>query len=208
MRRTLALSLVVHLALVFSLDAEPLSSPPPLRRLEWTEFAEARTPPPMRPMATAPRPALAGGRRRRAASPRTAPAPVDPGPGLVDLPSGDGETPASTAGEDLGTSDAGAAAGAGDAPLVRPPTHPRLVTEVRPEYPEALRDAEVQGDVELEVTVDVDGQVVFVRVVHAADEALADAAARAVRQSRWLPGTREGAPTRATVRYVYSFVLE
>ncbi|MDX2013551.1 MAG: TonB family protein [Myxococcaceae bacterium] len=208
-RLAVALSLAAHGGLLLALDAAPAGAKARApRRFEWTETVEARTPPPLRPAPTAPRPALAGGPRRRAVSPRTPPAPVDPGPGLIELPSGEGETPASTAGDDQGTSDAGAGAGAGDAPLLRPPTRPRLLTEVRPEYPEALRDAEVQGEVELEVTVDVDGQVASVRVVHAADDALAEAAARAVRQSRWLPGTHDGAPARTTVRYVYSFVLE
>jgi TonB family protein len=205
MRVALALSLLVHAVLLVTLKGPSSSTPAPTRRLEWTEVA-ARMPPAVRPPPSPPRAvrSLASRSTRRAAP--VAPAPVLPeGPGLLEVPSPPTVGPPGLPEGEGDGDDAGVMAETSFRP---PPTPPRLLTEVRAEYPEALRDAEVQGDVELSVTVEADGHVSSVTVVRAVDEALAQVARRAVEQSRWQPGTRDGVPARASVRYVYSFVLE
>lgn len=79
-----------------------------------------------------------------------------------------------------------AAAGSGPAPIrgrIRPPM--KLV-DVRPEYPAALREAKVGGDVELEARIGVDGSVVEVRGADpSAHPDLVSAAIDAVRQWRF-----------------------
>ena len=98
----------------------------------------------------------------------------------------------------------------GGAPRVAtlPDAEPRLREEVRLEYPPEARDAEVDGEVELLVTIDVNGRVVAVKVLRGLGYGLDDAAVRAIQQSRWEPGVRNGAPATLTVRYVYRFVLQ
>lgn len=89
-----------------------------------------------------------------------------------------------------------------------PDAEPRLREEVRLEYPAEARDAEVDGEVELLVTIDVNGRVVAVKVLRGQGYGLDEAAVQAIRQSRWEPGVRSGAPATLTVRYVYRFVLQ
>lgn len=89
-----------------------------------------------------------------------------------------------------------------------PDREPRLREEVRLEYPAEARDAEVDGEVELLVTIDVNGRVVAVKVLRGQGYGLDEAAVQAIRQSRWEPGVRSGAPATLTVRYVYRFVLQ
>ncbi len=89
-----------------------------------------------------------------------------------------------------------------------PDREPRLREEVRLEYPAEARDAEVDGEVELLVTIDVNGRVVAVKVLRGPGYGLDEAAEQAIRQSRWEPGVRSGGPATLTVRYVYRFVLQ
>lgn len=89
-----------------------------------------------------------------------------------------------------------------------PDREPRVREEVRLEYPAEARDADVDGEVELLVTIDVNGRVVAVKVLRGAGYGLDEAAVLAIRQSRWEPGVRSGAPATLTVRYVYRFVLQ
>lgn len=92
------------------------------------------------------------------------------------------------------------------APL--PDREPRVREEVRLEYPAEAREAEVDGEVELLVTVDVNGRVVAVKVLRGRGYGLDEAAVQAIQQSRWEPGVRDGAPAMLTVRYLYRFVLQ
>lgn len=85
---------------------------------------------------------------------------------------------------------------------------PRIREEVRLDYPADAREAEVDGEVELLVTIDVNGRVVAVKVLRGVGYGLDEAAVQAIRQSRWEPGVRTGAPATLSVRYVYRFVLQ
>lgn len=64
---------------------------------------------------------------------------------------------------------------------------PVKLEDVRPEYPQALREAGIGGDVVLEGTLATDGSVQAIRVVSAAHEQLARAAEDAVRRWRFEP---------------------
>lgn len=110
---------------------------------------------------------------------------------------------------ELGGGGLGPPVGGGAAPLVvLPDREPRLREEVRLDYPADARDAEVDGEVELLVTIDVNGRVVAVKVLRGVGYGLDEAAVQAIRQSRWEPGVRSGAPATLSVRYVYRFVLQ
>jgi len=68
------------------------------------------------------------------------------------------------------------------------PIQPLVVERVNPEYPEAARKAQIQGNVILEVAVFADGSAEVVQVVKSPHKLLSDAATQAVSRWRWLPG--------------------
>ena len=110
---------------------------------------------------------------------------------------------------ELGGGDGPPLGGGSAVPLaVLPDREPRIREEVRLDYPVEARDAEVDGEVELLVTIDVNGRVVAVKVLRGVGYGLDEAAVQAIRQSRWEPGVRSGAPASLSVRYVYRFVLQ
>jgi TonB family protein len=85
-----------------------------------------------------------------------------------------------------------------DSPSVSKPgsgvTLPRVLSEVKPEYPVRLREAGVRGLVEMDCVVLPDGTVGDVRVTRWIDPDLDVAAVQALRQWRFAPGAREGKP--------------
>lgn len=87
---------------------------------------------------------------------------------------------------------------------------PRLLTEVKPAYTTAARDAKVTGTVVLDCIVGVDGQISDVKVVRSLDSAygLDDEAVKAVRQWRFAPGTKDGKPVPVFVSIEMQFTLK
>jgi protein TonB len=86
--------------------------------------------------------------------------------------------------------------------LVTPPVR---ITSVSPNYPQAARAALIEGDVLLEAVVTEDGKVTNVSIVRSVHPLLDEAARRAVRQYRYAPARRNGAPEAATVQVTVSF---
>jgi TonB family protein len=86
-------------------------------------------------------------------------------------------------------------------------TAPTLVHEVRPTYTAQGRRLGLQGDVVLQVTVGRDGRVGDVRVVRGLGAGLEERAVDAVRQWRFTPATRQGAPVDVSVRISVEFSL-
>ena len=88
-------------------------------------------------------------------------------------------------------------------------TSPMLIHETKPNYtPEAMR-ARLQGLVVMECVVERDGSVGPVRVTRSVDPVygLDDAAVRTLKQWRFKPGTKDGAPVRVAVIVEMSFTL-
>lgn len=84
---------------------------------------------------------------------------------------------------------------------------PRLLHEERPAYtPEARRQA-LEGDVLLEVVVQRDGRVGSVRVTRGLGSGLDQKAVEAVRNWRFSPATRQGAPVDVVVSVSVEFKL-
>jgi TonB family protein len=88
-------------------------------------------------------------------------------------------------------------------------TSPRLIRQVKADYTDAAIRARIQGVVGLKCIVERDGSVGPVRVVRSLDAAsgLDEAAVAAVKQWRFAPGTKNGAPVRVEINVEMSFSL-
>lgn len=86
---------------------------------------------------------------------------------------------------------------------------PRILREVRPQYTADAMRAKIQGIIELEAVVLPDGSVGEVRVVRGLDAVfgLDQEAIKAVKQWRFLPGTRLGQPVAVLVGIELTFTL-
>jgi TonB family protein len=83
-----------------------------------------------------------------------------------------------------------------------------LIRKVQPVYPASAKANHVQGRVELEVVLSVEGVPVDIRVLSSPDDALTQSALEAVRQWRYRPALWNGNPievvTQVTVNYTLS----
>ena len=69
---------------------------------------------------------------------------------------------------------------------------PRLITEVKPSYPDDARQRGLEGEVDMEIVVRRDGSVGNVRILKGLSGAMNERAAEAVRQWRFSPARRQG----------------
>jgi protein TonB len=103
----------------------------------------------------------------------------------------------------------GSGGGAGGGPY-RPGSGiapPRLLREVKADYTEDARQRGVSGDVVLEIVVRRDGSVGDVKVLQGLAGGLNDRAVQAVRQWRFTPAQRQGAPVDVIVEVAVEFKL-
>ena len=84
---------------------------------------------------------------------------------------------------------------------------PRLLREVKPEYTEAARQRNFEGDVLLEIVVRRDGSVGDVRIRRSLDAGLDERAVWAVRQWQFAPARRLGEPVEVVVQVSVEFKL-
>lgn len=99
------------------------------------------------------------------------------------------------------------------APAMRPGgrvTDPELLKERRPTYSESAMRQKIEGAVELEAIVGVDGSVTQVRVTKSLDNTygLDQAAIDAARQWKFKPGTLEGTPVPVLITLILEFRLK
>ena len=86
---------------------------------------------------------------------------------------------------------------------------PRKLVDVRPVYPQAMRDAGLEGVVSLTALIDVAGRVVSVRVIGSpAHPDLGRAAAEAVRQWQFSPTLLNGEAVEVLMNVQVAFKLE
>jgi protein TonB len=84
----------------------------------------------------------------------------------------------------------------------------RLVGGPPPAYPDDARAAGVEGDVHLELVVDVAGAVRSARVLHGVERGLDESAMRAVRQFQFTPATKGGRPVNVRMAWSIRFRLQ
>ncbi len=90
--------------------------------------------------------------------------------------------------------------------LSPPDAEESLLNRVEPDYPEAARQKNIQGEVVLEVRIGTDGTVEGVEVLSGPRE-LVQASADAVKQWRFKPRMRDGQAVRMQTRVALSFRL-
>jgi TonB family protein len=94
------------------------------------------------------------------------------------------------------------------APLAAETQPPKLIKQVAPEYPEALRSAEITGKVVVQFGVDAAGAVVNVAVFTSDHAELNDPAVNAVKQWRFQPAMKDGQPVAtALIRVPITFAV-
>jgi TonB family protein len=84
---------------------------------------------------------------------------------------------------------------------------PRLLREVRADYTDEARRANLEGEVELEIVVRRDGTVGEVKVLRGLRGGLTERAVQAVRQWRFAPGRMKGVPVDVVVEVGVEFKL-
>lgn len=84
---------------------------------------------------------------------------------------------------------------------------PRLLREVKADYTDEARRANIEGEVELEIVVRRDGTVGDVKVLRGLRGGLSDRAIQAVRQWRFSPGRMKGTPVDVVVQVGVEFRL-
>jgi TonB family protein len=85
---------------------------------------------------------------------------------------------------------------------------PTLLTKVEPEYSDSAREEKIQGTTLLAVTIGTDGIPSDIRVARSLQQDLDANAVAAVRQWRFRPGVRDGAPVAIKAQIEVNFKLE
>lgn len=84
---------------------------------------------------------------------------------------------------------------------------PRVVSEVRPEYPKEARDKKIESKVVMDILIDQKGNVRQANVV-AGEEIFRQGALAAIRKFRFRPAMVEGKSVAVKIRYTLNFELE
>ena len=84
---------------------------------------------------------------------------------------------------------------------------PRLLREVKANYTDEARRANIEGEVQLEIVVRRDGTVGEVKIIRGLGGGLNDRAVQAVRQWRFAAGRMKGAPVDVVVEVGVEFRL-
>lgn len=87
-------------------------------------------------------------------------------------------------------------------------TEPKLLTEIRINYPEAARMMGIEGRVFLEIVIEKDGRVSLVRVLKSDNPILNDAASDAVKNALFSPAMTRDIPVRCIVTIPVMFRLK
>jgi len=195
---------------------ERISSPLPARKLPPPMRPEPKPPEPppppleakalppvMAPIATKP----ADAENREGVLAKAPETPPSQGPGAGGG-AGTGRGTGLGEGDGSGVGD-GSGGGTGGGPY-RPGSGvepPRLLREVKADYTDDARRANIEGEVELEIVVRRDGTVGDVKVLRGLRGGLSERATQAVRQWRFAPGRMKGVPVDVVVQVGVEFKL-
>jgi protein TonB len=88
-----------------------------------------------------------------------------------------------------------------------PQETPKITHRVDPVYPAILKQAGIEGDVYVVVTINDEGQIEKIDASRATDERFVPAALEAIRQWKFSPATKGGVPVKAEVTIPIKFRL-
>jgi len=88
-----------------------------------------------------------------------------------------------------------------------PQETPQVRKRVDPKYPAILKQAGIEGDVDVTVTINEQGQIQKIDASNASDSRFIPAAMEAVRQWEFAPATKGGVPIKAEVTIPFKFRL-
>jgi protein TonB len=168
---------------------EPAHNPRPAHRVSST-----------RPWPLEPSPAAA-------AVPIPTEAPVEPAPPRFALSAGTVATRPGLAVRDDAPTGSAATGATGPMGEHEVDVGARLLRATPPAYPAAAQEAQIEGDLPLEIVVDVMGRVTWARTLGHAGYGLDEAAARAVRGYLFSPAIRAGRPVSVRMRWTLQFRL-
>ncbi|MGD9211794.1 MAG: energy transducer TonB, partial [Desulfobacteraceae bacterium] len=92
-------------------------------------------------------------------------------------------------------------------PVFELSTLPVAKHKVKPEYPDYLKQKEIEGDVLLAATIDENGKVVNITVKRSDHELFSKAAMTALKRFSFKPGEQNGRPVTTTIDIPIKFVL-
>ena len=222
------LAMFLAIAIVTALNVPPITEPPipfiftpPM----VIDLGLDRKPPTQKQAAPAP---LRGddGRHTPKPTPPTPPAPTQPPqetPSTLPPPAqpqgdaGPPGVPGETDGSDQGIPGATGKGGGGDDPdaeggggvreLTAEIVRPVLVLKIDPIYPEVARIARLQGKVNVQAVIGLDGSVESAEILSSTNPLFNDAALAAVRQWKYRPATMDGRPVRVYFGVAVTFVI-
>jgi len=85
---------------------------------------------------------------------------------------------------------------------------PELIRSVQPEYPDMAREAEAEGSVQVEVTIDETGRVIGARVIESDTiQSLNNAALKAAREFLFKPAKQRDVPVKCRIVIPFRFSL-
>jgi protein TonB len=84
---------------------------------------------------------------------------------------------------------------------------PRIKKEIRAQYPEAARNARIEGPIVLDLLINANGAVVDVKVVSGLGYGLDEAAVNAIKLFEFEPARVQDQKVAVKIRYTYRFEL-
>ncbi|MDZ4081289.1 MAG: energy transducer TonB, partial [Bdellovibrionales bacterium] len=84
---------------------------------------------------------------------------------------------------------------------------PRIKKEVRAPYPDAARNARVEGPIVLDLLINADGMVVDVKLISGLGYGLDEAAINAIKLFEFEPARVQNQKVAVKIRYTYRFEL-
>lgn len=85
---------------------------------------------------------------------------------------------------------------------------PRVLKQVKAEYPETARQARIEGAVRLAVIIDTNGNVNDVQVLDGPGHGLNETAQKALMNFRFSPAEKQGEKVSVKITYIYRFRLD
>jgi protein TonB len=93
-------------------------------------------------------------------------------------------------------------------PFYKVEVKPRIVDVPVPAYPEAVRNAGIEGTATIQLLLDLDGSVMDARVLNSSGSQMLDAAAvEAAMKARFTPAMQQDKPVRVWISFPYRFRL-